>query len=76
MFLFHPEFHQSNRHLSVLCLTYVETETEVEGIQGAGPQICIWGAGSPKSPDHGDNPPPPSSPLHHLLSPHQLYKDQ
>ena len=33
------------------------TNNEVEGIQGAGPQILFGGAGSPKSPDHGDNPP-------------------
>ena len=32
---------------------------EVGGIQGAGPQILIWGAGSPKSPDHDDNSSPP-----------------
>jgi hypothetical protein len=32
-------------------------ETEVEGIQGTGPQIVFWGAVSPKSPDHGDHPP-------------------
>ena len=31
---------------------------EVEGIQGAGPQIGFCGAVSPKSPDHGDHPPP------------------
>ncbi len=31
---------------------------EVKGIQGGGPQICILGAGSQKSPDHGDFPPP------------------
>jgi hypothetical protein len=40
---------------------------EVEGMQGAGPKICIGGAGSPKSPDHVDSPPsvlPPAlSPL-------------
>jgi hypothetical protein len=30
---------------------------EVEGFQGAGPHICIWEAGSPKSHDHGENTP-------------------
>jgi hypothetical protein len=30
--------------VAVLCV-------EVEGIQGAGPKIFIWGAGSPKSPE-------------------------
>ena len=47
-------------------------QIEVEGKQRAGPKIFIWGASSPKSPDHGDNNPPlprPSlpcrpSPLH------------
>ena len=28
--------------------------SEVEGIQRARPQIFIWGASSPKSPDHGN----------------------
>jgi hypothetical protein len=32
-----------------------------EGIQGAGPQILLGWSWSPKSPDHGDLPPP--SPL-------------
>jgi len=49
--------------------TLYEILTEVEGIKGAGPQLCIW-AGSPlKSPDNGDNPPPvPPAPPRCLLS--------
>ena len=40
--------------LLIFSLTY---HIEVEGIQGAGPQILfLGGAGSPQSPDHGDNP--------------------
>jgi hypothetical protein len=40
------------------------TFNEDEGIQGAGPKISIWGAGSSKSLDHGDyNYPPPIPPL-------------
>jgi hypothetical protein len=41
-------------------MIYVENillSVAVEGIQGPGPQICIWGAPSPKSPDLGENPP-------------------
>ena len=49
--------------------TLYEILTEVKGIKGAGPQLCIW-AGSPlKSHYHGDNPPPvPPAPPRCLLS--------
>ena len=40
---------------------------EVQGIQGTGPQIVFGGAVSPKSPDHGDHP-PPAPPLR-IISP-------
>jgi hypothetical protein len=33
-----------------------------EGIQGVGPQIFIWGAGSPKKTDHGVSSLPSASP--------------
>ena len=47
-------------------------DTEVEGIQGAGPQIVFWGAVSLKVTYHGDHPPYPlpsvSSPLPSLIN--------
>ncbi len=46
--------------------------SEVEGIQGAGPEIFIWGAGSPKSLDHGDYDYPPPVPALRVISPPPL----
>ena len=53
---------QNSRPRARKCQEYKKKSTEVEGIQGSGPQIVFWGAFSPNSPDHGDlravSPPP------------------
>ncbi len=53
-----------------MCAPKIEqVHDEVEGIQGASPQICIWGPCFPKSPDNDDYSPLPRPPLRVVASP-------
>jgi len=66
-----PGEREVREHTNQLDVQLYDTRSnEVEGIQGADPLIVFLGAGSPKSPDHGDNlPPSPPSPPRRLPSP-------
>ena len=48
---------------------YAQHRVRLREFRGLAPKLCFGGAGSPKSLDHGDNPPPPAPPLHAVSPP-------